>query len=128
MKREKSEKTHETKKKSIKKDDDSLNMANQKVLNVEFLVEPHKCELCEREISRSVMLLCAKCNIILCTQCLSKGLEKGDHKRNHEYYVLDALKHPIYSPDWTAKEELMLVKGIFRSIIGKMNRIRKVWG
>ncbi len=114
MKREKAERSRaESKKKqSTKKEDQQeLLRASQKIFNVDFLVEPHRCELCNKEISRSVMLLCAKCGIILCAQCLYEGNEKGDHLKTDDYFVLDALKQPVYSPDWTAKEELMLAKG-----------------
>ena len=115
MKRERAEKSRaDAKKKQTLKKDDSQELlkASQKVLNVEFLIDPHRCEICNKEMSRSVMILCAKCDIIVCLQCLADGNEKGDHKKTDDYFVLDALKQPVYSPDWTAKEDLMLVKGI----------------
>jgi hypothetical protein len=84
----------------------------ESVYNVEFLLDTYHCEICKKEISRSVVIICAQCGIFLCLPCLISGKEKDEHKKTDDYYVLDSLRQSIFSPDWSIREELMLVKGI----------------
>ena len=114
MKRERAERSRvESKKKAGRKEEDpELAKVEQKVQNIDFMLDIHRCEICNREIGKTVMILCARCGVLLCMNCLAAGQEKGDHRRTDSYYVLNSLTHPVYSQDWTAREELMLVKGI----------------
>jgi len=92
----------------------------ERVFDIDFLIGNQKCEVCNKDITRSTVVLCSTCGIILCLPCLYKGTEVGEHRRSDSYMILDSLKQSIYSPDWTAREELMLMKGRFGSngIIG----------
>ena len=83
-----------------------------RIFNIDFLVEPHRCEICNKEISRSVMILCKECGILLCLPCLKSGKETDKHHCNDDYFVLDSLQYSVLSPDWTTREELMLMKGV----------------
>lgn len=104
----------EKKKKKIKKqeNDEEISKAIEKVSSIDFILDAHRCEICNQEISKSVMILCADCGMLICLQCLANGKEKGDHKRTDDYYPLNRLRHPLYSAEWSALEELMLIRGI----------------
>lgn len=47
--------------------------------------------------------------IYLCLECLSTGEEKDNHKKNHDYYIYDNLNFPLFTLDWTAREELKMI-------------------
>jgi len=83
----------------------------ESVYNVEFLLDSCHCEICNKEISRSVVIICAQCGIFLCLPCIISGKEKNDHKKTDDYYVLNNLKQSLFNSDWSIREELMLVKG-----------------
>lgn len=46
---------------------------------------------------------------------MRKGKEKGDHKKDHPFTIIDKLDMPLFEPDWTAMEDLALLKGISQS-------------
>ena len=75
--------------------------------------------LCERNIAKSVKILCAECpptaplsapgnpkaELVMCLECLRLGKTHADyplHKPNHSYYVFDNLDFPLLTDDWTA--------------------------
>ena len=41
-------------------------------------------------------------------------MEFGNHKCNHDYYVINKLNFPLFVNDWTAEEELHLFEGLER--------------
>jgi transcriptional adapter 2-alpha len=86
--------------------------AFDKVTNIDFILEAHNCDICSRDISKSVTVLCATCGIAICLQCLANGKEKADHKRTDDYFILDRLRHPLFCHEWSALEELKLIRGI----------------
>lgn len=83
-----------------------------KVVTAEFVLDEFRCDVCRKEITKSLKLLCAECGVKLCLECFTAGKEQATHKKTHDYYVLDRLTVPIYDPHWTALEELMLIRGI----------------
>eukprot|EP00826_Nyctotherus_ovalis_P038339 TRINITY_DN3586_c0_g1_i11.p2 TRINITY_DN3586_c0_g1~~TRINITY_DN3586_c0_g1_i11.p2 ORF type:complete len:129 (-),score=25.84 TRINITY_DN3586_c0_g1_i11:47-433(-) len=96
-----------------------MQKVKERVFDIDFLVGVQKCEVCSKNISRTAVALCCTCGIVLCLPCLYKGTEVNDHRRSDSYMILDSLDKTIYSPDWTAREELMLMKGRFgNKIIG----------
>jgi hypothetical protein len=38
-------------------------------------------------------------------------VELGKHKRGHPYRVVDNTHYPVFAPDWTATEELLMLSG-----------------
>lgn len=38
-------------------------------------------------------------------------MELGKHKRDHPYRVVDNTHYPVFAPDWTATEELLMLSG-----------------
>ncbi len=83
----------------------------EKVTGIEYVLGDFICGMCQKEMSKSVKVLCADCGAQLCLECFANGKEKDQHKRSHDYYVLDRLKLPMFEPDWSAAEELALMKG-----------------
>lgn len=58
----------------------------------------------------------------MCLECLRTGMTISNANNNQEtignYIVLDNLKFPMFSADWTAKEELLLLQGIMKCGMG----------
>lgn len=40
------------------------------------------------------------------------GKEYGGHKRTHDYMIMDRLNFPLFTPEFTAKEEMQLLHGL----------------
>lgn len=69
------------------------------------------CTGCHKALNNSPTFLCSDCDDLpFCIWCFLMGTDK--HQPEHAYYVLDRLKFPLYSPNWTAKEEVHLMKCI----------------
>jgi transcriptional adapter 2-alpha len=48
----------------------------------------------------------------LCVPCFTSGAETGSHKcSTHPYQVIEQNSYPIFTPDWGADEELLLLQG-----------------
>lgn len=90
-------------------------------MDFETLLGPNNCSICDRNIMKSVKVKCLECQdppITICLECHRTGEEKGNHKKKHDYYILDNLSFPLFTKDWTAKEELMLIQGIMKCGLG----------
>ena len=91
--------------------------------NLEDLIGPQFCSLCDRNISQSVKIKStdhesAGKPIVVCLDCHRTGAPVTTHTQITgksvsetvgKYIVLDNLKFPLFSPDWSAKEELLLI-------------------
>ncbi|KAG6334590.1 hypothetical protein ID866_4500 [Astraeus odoratus] len=106
-----------------------------------------QCDSCACDLTHSVRIKCADAvcepgdGVDMCPACFCAGKEFGKHKRNHKYRVIVSLKredlrqmvestctqelhsHPIFSPDWGADEELLLVEGISKAGLGNWQMI-----
>ncbi|KAJ3302588.1 Transcriptional adapter ada2 [Kappamyces sp. JEL0829] len=75
--------------------------------------QKYHCDACSKDITHLVIIRCAICSDFdLCVPCFSSGVELNDHKRTHDYRVIDALDFPIFESDWGADEEILLVEGL----------------
>jgi transcriptional adapter 2-alpha len=90
--------------------------------------------MCERNISKSVKILCAECpasepgknELVICLECLRLGKispDYPDHKSNHDYYVFDNLEFPLLTADWSALQEIRLIQGIMKCGLGNWTDI-----
>lgn len=73
-----------------------------------------KCTFCTRGIEHGFHITCAECTspeVHLCVDCFSAGVNVGDHENTHNYRVPDCLDMPLFSKDWTVKDELLLLEG-----------------
>ncbi|CEM30964.1 unnamed protein product [Vitrella brassicaformis CCMP3155] len=85
----------------------------------------YHCDYCHCSFTSSVRIKCAECrNMDLCVECFARGVERGDHKSNHKYYVLEPLSHTrILSQDWSADEDWALLEGIEKFGLGNWQEI-----
>ncbi|KAH9824197.1 transcriptional adapter 2-alpha [Melampsora americana] len=91
----------------------------------------YTCDGCSADISHTVKIRCAHqqtqtnntiagqnqvtsnlvCeNFDLCAQCFCEGKEVGRHKAWHDYRVVEQYSTPIFTEDWGADEELLLIE------------------
>jgi hypothetical protein len=103
----------------------------------ESLLGPPICSLCERNITKSVKIVCAECNdvekdyaakneLVMCLECLRVGKTTADfpeHKADHAYYVYDSLQYPLFCNEWSAYEEIRLIQGIMKCGLGNWQDI-----
>lgn len=64
---------------------------------------------------------CVECPVpalTYCLECHKTGAENELHKKSHDYFILDNLAFPLFTTDWTAKEELLLIQGIMKCGMG----------
>jgi len=97
-------------------EDQNTTKLKEKIVTFDFLLQAHICTKCQKEITNAPVLLCANCpeNPTFCQKCFFyQSTPEMFHKNTHEYYILDRMNYPIYSPDWTAFEEIKFVKCIF---------------
>ncbi|KAI9632507.1 uncharacterized protein MKK02DRAFT_20124, partial [Dioszegia hungarica] len=57
-------------------------------------------------------------DVDLCPSCFCEGKEGQRHKAWHDYRVEEYLSTPIFSPDWGADEELLLISGLITFGLG----------
>ena len=114
----------------------------------EDLLGPQICSLCERNITKSVKILCAECGmvapltaatqdnpvqasgakseLVMCLECLRLGKtvpEYPSHLASHEYYVYDNLDFPLLTKEWSALQEIRLIQGIMKCGLGNWTDI-----
>ncbi|KAI8853028.1 hypothetical protein BC829DRAFT_35574 [Chytridium lagenaria] len=88
----------------------------------------YHCDACEKDITNLVRVTCAECRegdseLDFCVDCFSSGKEVKNHKRTHGYMVKECLDFPLFTPDWTAQEELALVDCLKTFGIGNWEQI-----
>ena len=82
----------------------------------------YHCDVCSIDITSTVRISCANpaCHDYdLCVPCFSRGEQSKTHEpRTHEYHVVEQNSIPIYTEDWGADEELLLLEGSERYGLG----------
>ncbi|KAI0733033.1 hypothetical protein C8Q72DRAFT_773180 [Fomitopsis betulina] len=88
-----------------------------------------QCDGCARDLTHSIRIKCADpvCEVgdgvDICPACFCSGKEFGQHKRWHAYRVVELHSYPIFSEDWGADEELLLLEGIALQGLGNWQAI-----
>eukprot|EP01100_Stratorugosa_tubuloviscum_P014384 TRINITY_DN7671_c2_g1_i1.p1 TRINITY_DN7671_c2_g1~~TRINITY_DN7671_c2_g1_i1.p1 ORF type:complete len:490 (+),score=181.15 TRINITY_DN7671_c2_g1_i1:47-1516(+) len=73
----------------------------------------YHCNYCRKDITGNVRIKCAECtDFDLCLECFSVGVELNGHKSNHSYQVMDKINFPLFTEDWRADEELLLLEAV----------------
>lgn len=57
---------------------------------------------------------CVECKIPICSHCFCNGVEFSVHKNDHNYQILKDTFVLFENSDWTAKEEITMLKAILR--------------
>ncbi|OKL57062.1 hypothetical protein UA08_07613 [Talaromyces atroroseus] len=75
----------------------------------------YHCDVCSVDITSTVRVSCAhpSCpEYDLCVPCFAAGESSKNHDpRTHPYHVIEQNSVPIYTHDWGADEELLLLEG-----------------
>ena len=88
-----------------------------------------QCDTCGCDLTHSVRIKCADAvcqpgdGVDICPNCFCKGKEFDKHKRGHAYRVVELHSYPIFSVDWGADEDLLLLEGISLQGIGNWQAI-----
>ena len=89
----------------------------------------YHCSACKRDTTLQLRIKCAECsNFELCGDCFSSGVTRHPHKSTHDYRVVDCLDVPLFTKDWTANEELLLLEGIDKCGAGNWKTIAEYMG
>lgn len=82
----------------------------------------YHCDVCSIDITSTVRISCANSacrEYDLCVPCFSRGESSKNHDpRTHEYHVVEQNSIPIYTEDWGADEEILLLEGAERYGLG----------
>lgn len=88
-----------------------------------------ECDGCLADLTHSIRIKCAHpaCvvgdGVDLCPNCFCSGKEFGKHKRGHAYRVEELHSYPIFTEDWGADEELLLIEGIAQQGLGNWQAV-----
>ncbi|KAJ7715942.1 hypothetical protein DFH07DRAFT_862497 [Mycena maculata] len=88
-----------------------------------------ECDSCACDLTHTIRIKCADAacqsedGVDICPPCFCAGKEFGNHLRNHAYRVIEFNSYPIFSEDWGADEELLLLKGIATQGLGNWRKI-----
>ncbi|KAH9020735.1 hypothetical protein EDB85DRAFT_2293776 [Lactarius pseudohatsudake] len=93
-----------------------------------------ECDGCLADLTHSIRIKCANpaCvvgeGVDLCPNCFCSGKEFGKHKRGHAYRVEELHSYPIFSEDWGADEELLLIEGTAQQGLGNWQAVAEYVG
>ncbi|KAJ6546430.1 hypothetical protein DFH09DRAFT_1040022 [Mycena vulgaris] len=88
-----------------------------------------ECDSCACDLTHTIRMKCAdpacqsEDGVDICPPCFCAGKEFGNHLRSHAYRVIEFNSYPIFSDDWGADEELLLLKGIASHGLGNWKKI-----
>ncbi|KAI0338298.1 hypothetical protein BDW22DRAFT_1363194 [Trametopsis cervina] len=88
-----------------------------------------QCDGCACDLTHSIRIKCADpvCEpgdgVDICPACFCSGKEFAKHERNHAYRVVELHSYPIFTEDWGADEELLLLEGISLQGLGNWQAI-----
>ncbi|CDH53207.1 ada2p [Lichtheimia corymbifera JMRC:FSU:9682] len=90
--------------------------------------EPPKyhCDACSNDVTNTVRIRCADddCpDFDLCVTCFSGGAEPMKHKTWHRYRIVKPHTFPIFTEDWDADEELLLIEAARKYGLGNWQAI-----
>ncbi len=92
--------------------DENAKVVYDRLTSFDYMVGQKECAQCKDVLEDCPVVLCARCDAVYCLPCFLTNSDTSSHRRYHDYYILDRLSFPVFSPGWTAREELMLVQGV----------------
>ena len=82
------------------------------------------CNYCQKDISHVVRIKCAECSEMnLCVECFCVGVEPHPHQACHAYHVVDDLSFPLFTLDWGADEDQLLLEAIEMYGLGNWSEV-----
>ncbi|KAI7863179.1 hypothetical protein BDF14DRAFT_1734506 [Spinellus fusiger] len=91
----------------------------------------YHCDGCTNDVTNTVRIRCAdpSCpDFDLCVTCFCGGVEGLKHKTWHDYRIVKPHSFPIFTEDWDADEELLLIEAAEKNGIGNWQTIAEVVG
>ncbi|KAJ2551076.1 Transcriptional adapter ada2, partial [Coemansia sp. RSA 1933] len=86
---------------------------SQPVMPGDEVGQKFHCDNCQANLTDGVRVSCNECaEFDLCTTCFSRGVELGSHRNDHAYRVVTRHRFPVFTEDWSADEELLLIDGL----------------
>ncbi|KAJ1785735.1 Transcriptional adapter ada2, partial [Coemansia sp. RSA 2399] len=86
---------------------------SQPVMPGDEVGQKFHCDNCQANLTDGVRVSCNECaEFDLCTTCFSRGVEIGAHRSDHAYRVVTRHRFPVFTEDWSADEELLLIDGL----------------
>ncbi|XP_066916702.1 transcriptional adapter 2-beta-like isoform X2 [Clytia hemisphaerica] len=83
----------------------------------------YHCNYCHADCS-GLRVSCAECpDFDACIQCFASGAEMGNHKRGHDYHLIDNGTFYLIVKGWTADEEMLLLDAIEQHGLGNWDDI-----
>lgn len=84
----------------------------------------YHCDYCHKDLSTSLRIKCAVCpDFDLCLECFSVGAEIKPHSKTHAYRIVDNLSFPVYTLDWGADQEMLLLEAVELYGLGNWSRV-----
>ena len=81
-----------------------------------------KCKICSKDITNNIKFYCNTCtDFIFCINCFLFS----DHPKSHNYHIIDNLKFPFYTDDWTVNEEHKLISNISKCGLNNWEEVSK---
>lgn len=73
-----------------------------------------KCAFCNKDLIRDIKMICIQCDDqpIFCFNCLLKCIKSNNEYHLHDYHVFDRMEFPMFTPEWTIREEMKLLYSI----------------
>ncbi|EKX73837.1 transcriptional adapter 2 protein, putative [Theileria equi strain WA] len=121
---------------------------NDASANVVKAIGPYvQCSICSKLCSRQGHIKCAECvDFNICVKCFSSGLEKADssalassfvpsvatgnsnvkHKNTHKYIPVGPANFALFTKDWSAEQELLLVDAIAKYGLGNWTEVSEM--
>lgn len=84
------------------------------------------CYVCERDITNITHALDEPSKVHVCLKCFASGKEKRNFKKGQPYRIIHNLAKELFSKDWSAHEELLLLEGLQTSGFGNWTDISKL--
>lgn len=82
------------------------------------------CEFCSTYITCASFIQCAICtSFFICIPCYCKGLSKSEHSHLHPYKLIESNNFSLFTPTWSANEELLLLENLLKYRIGNWSSI-----
>ncbi|OHT04526.1 Myb-like DNA-binding domain containing protein [Tritrichomonas foetus] len=82
------------------------------------------CSCCRRVLLNERYVRCQRClDYNQCLQCLSVGMETENHVRTHNFIVIEPKPGSLYTQDWDAHDEILLLYGVKIFGLGNWNDI-----
>lgn len=84
----------------------------------------YHCDICEVDVTHSFRVRCHVCvDYDMCVTCFIAGKQSGTHSNDHPYIPIGCRSFPIFTPDWTADEESVLLETVARVGLGNWQEV-----